>query len=95
MEAEGVIRVIHLDVFNGVVIINIYLMTGEHQQENVVIVRNVYANQKHVSNAQSIHIVKVVSTQHVHLVQIINIHILKQDGKNVLIIIANQVKVIK
>ena len=32
---------------------------------------NVYANQKHVSNAESIHIVKVVSIQHVHHVQTI------------------------
>ena len=35
-------------------------MTTQNQQENVVIVINVYANQKHVANAQSIHIAKVV-----------------------------------
>ena len=62
-------RIGHLDVFIGVVLDIIIGMTGQHQQHNVVIVINVYAKQKHVSNAQSIHIVKVVSIQHVHHVQ--------------------------
>ena len=51
------------------IIINIIGMTTQNQQTNVVIHSNVYAKQKHVSNAQSIHIVKVVSIQHVHHVQ--------------------------
>ena len=60
MEAEGVIlRVIHLDVFMivvVVVIINIIGMTTQNQQDNVVIVVNVYANQKHVSTVLPVHI---------------------------------------
>ena len=70
LEAERVCRVLHLDVFIGVVIIiNIIGMTTQNQHGNVVIVINVYAKQIHVSNAQSIHIVKVVPIQHVHRVQ--------------------------
>ena len=51
---------------------NIGGMTTQNQQDNVVILGNVYAKQKHVSNAQSIHIVKVVQIQHVHHVQIMH-----------------------
>ena len=31
-------------------------MTGQHQQHNVVIIINVYANQKHVSTVLPVHI---------------------------------------
>ena len=59
-------------------------MTTQNQQENVVIVLDVYAKQKHVPNAQSIHIVKVVPIQHVHHVQQIDqLQILKQDKLHV------------
>ena len=51
---------LHLDVFIGVVEINIIGgMATQNQQQNVVMVINVSAKQKHVSHAQSIHIVKV------------------------------------
>ena len=57
MEAEGVGRLLHLDVFMIVVIvINIYGMTGQNIQNNVVIIINVYAKQKHVSTVLPVHI---------------------------------------
>ena len=64
-----------------IVVINIiYGMTTQNQQYNVVIDINVYAKQKHVSNAQSIHILKVVSIQHVqHVQKIDQLQILKTD----------------
>ena len=59
---------------------NIIGMAGQHQQQNVVIIGNVYAKQKYVSDAQPIHIVKVVPIQHVHHVQKIDqLQILKRD----------------
>ena len=60
--------VLHLDVMMVLVIINIIGIL-HHQQENAVNIVNVYANQKHVTNALSIHTVTVVPIQHAHLVQ--------------------------
>ena len=51
------------------------------RKENVVIVINVYANKKYVSNAQSIIIVPVVSIQHVNYVKIQRLPI--QNSQNV------------
>ena len=70
MEADGVRRLLHLDVF--IIVINIDGIPTQNQHINVVIMRNVYAKQKHVANAQSIHIVKVLTIQHVQNVHTIN-----------------------
>ena len=56
MKAERVIRVFHLDVFMVVVGINIIGMTTQNQHDNVVLVLNVYAKQKHVSTVLPVHI---------------------------------------
>ncbi len=40
-------------------------MSFRSQKNYVMMSINVYVNQKHVQNAQGIHIVKVVSIQHV------------------------------
>ena len=70
MDAKWVGRILHQDVFILLMVLkNIGLMTGQHQQQNVVININVYANQTHVLNAQAIHIVKVVPIQYVHHAQ--------------------------
>jgi hypothetical protein len=54
--------------YNDIMVI-IILMPKQKQQQNVVCRLIVSANQKHVPNAQLIHIVKVVPIQRVHHVQ--------------------------
>ena len=63
MNANWVRRGVHLDVIIGVLIINIIGIPTQNQQENVVILINAYAKQKHVPNAPPIHTVKVVPIQ--------------------------------
>ena len=46
----------HLDVFIIMVLMNIIGMTTQNQQENVVLILNVYAKQKHVPTVLPVHI---------------------------------------
>ena len=55
LEAERVGRIGHLDVFI-IVVVNIIGMTTQNQHINVVMIGNVYANQKNVSTVLPAHI---------------------------------------